>query len=66
MAKHIFYRNYNKFANSQKKDSTKNIEPTKRNSKNKNRTILLKQKRRNKTKKKTALLGLYAAQAKSK
>ena len=41
MAKHIFYRNYNKFANSQKK-STKNIEPTKRNSKNKNRTILLK------------------------
>ena len=42
MAKHIFYRNYNKFANSQKKDSTKNIEPTKRNSKNKNRTILLK------------------------
>ena len=65
MAKQIFYRNYNKFANSQKK-STKNIEPTKRNSKNKNRTILLKQKRRNKTKKKTALLGLYAAQAKSK
>ena len=23
MAKHIFYRNYNKFANSQKKESTK-------------------------------------------
>ena len=44
MAKHIFYRNYNKFANSQKK-STKNIEPTKRNSKNKNRTILLKKQK---------------------
>ena len=44
MAKHIFYRNYNKFANSQKK-LTKNNKPTKRNSKTKNRTILLKKQK---------------------
>ena len=55
MAKHIFYRNYNKFANSQKKELTKNNKPTKRNSKNKIRTILLKKQKLKKNN--LALLG---------
>ena len=53
MTKHIFYRNYNKFANQQKKESLKNIKQIKRYEFFKTETILLKQKTKNKTKTKT-------------
>ena len=42
MAEHIFYRNYNKFSNSQKKNQLKIMNQLKEIAKAKNRTILLK------------------------